>query len=253
MEETAIVLISTHGEYPTTQPETLPNDFKMDKISAVLPGVCNFTQNDLAKNIAKYIINTYGKTGIGINDNVLDDISNNIKVLDDTLNETIQRGIKRPSQMAFEDSEFKKFTVASNRSYSNETYHPGEIYYNKRYSISRTEKSRANIYDYGIYLLGSELVQKQQLNNMIENHYDSEDKRYIVYLSNIVDEIYKLGYKRMIIIDISCGFSYELTSRELRTMGRDMRKKTRRGGKRHLKKSRRGAKRHLKNTRKKKS
>ena len=236
MQDTAILLISTHGEYPTYQPQQLPSNFKMDKISAVLPGVCNFTQNDLAKNIAKYIVNTYGNKNISINDDIIDEISMNIKNMDDTLMSTVKAGVKRPSEMALEDPNFKKFTIASNRSYTNETYHPGENYYNKRYSISRTEKSRSNIYDYGIYLLGNEFLKKQQLNNLIEEHYDENDKRYIVYLSQLVDKIYTMGYKRLIIIDISCGASYDLPSRELRSMGREMRKKTKRGGKKYRKK-----------------
>ena len=193
------------------------------KINAVKLGVCNFLSgeqaNDLFNNIkeyTKFITKEKAKDNPDVKDldTIASYLSGVLKLWDSRLD---FKNLQNPNiSSSSEEEDYLNYSSASNRAYEyqtiNELY---PIYYDKKYTLSRDDYHREHAFYNAITLIegvNPNLVHKMRTKR-------THDKTEL-NLSELLDYLHIIGKKNIVIIDLSCSISDNITSRNFRGMDR---------------------------------
>ena len=236
--KTVVIAITCHGtiviDNETNEAETfsIPNKMKIIKLSAVTPGVCNFTVDEDVDKFIKTILdkehkkmdkeiktpNTYVKTLANLYQNIeKETLIETMKASTDS-NESIRKEYIRNLDKRYKIVNYNK-------------KHPKMV--NKLYT--RNSKTEQNIseWDFGIFALN--VLGKPDLITLLKGR-SYKDTNVTVKLEEIIYYLKGKGVEQIILLDMSCSnFEYEdntsVNERTTRSIRNNLLKQNLNGGK----------------------
>tara|TARA_B110000967_G_scaffold55589_1_gene56987 strand:- start:322 stop:1242 length:921 start_codon:yes stop_codon:yes gene_type:complete len=251
-----ILYITTHGEIQNNDMRTIDqeeySELDIKKINAVDMDVCNYIAgkqsiemgNILQDYLTEIMKLEENKQDIDLETMIIQEI---LKQVDNSHNDA--KKFKRKGEVLGKEIDYERFIQSISRAYNVYDINGGTTYYNKLF----TYKKYIDYYpfksenDYDIILI--ENGKSSSLLSILGKAEEFDRERmnimdigsWKIYLSEIIEYLYKVLHKnRIIIVDMSCGNIKDedtMTSREVRNLRRTAEKEgTKYGGKRNTKK-----------------
>jgi hypothetical protein len=236
--KTVVIAITCHGTIvinnKTNEPETfnIPNKMKIIKLSAVTPGVCNFTVDEDMDKFIKTILDKEHKKEMekGIKKpttyvKTLANLYQNIE--EETLKETVKASTDSNENIR------KEYIHNLDKRYKIVNYnkkHPKII--NKLYTRNNKTEQNISEWDFGIFALN--VLGKPDLITLLKGR-SYTDANVSVNLEEIIYFLKGKGVEQIILLDMSCSnFEYEdntsLDERTTRTIRNTLTKQNLNGG-----------------------
>jgi len=252
--KTAVLVITTHGDFEAEvdastgglQPETVNPPDRMDVVvlQAATCGVVNILKPadvvrfvyNIRSNIEKFGFDD--KTSKKDMVEIVTKIGSEIKGADSQPSDVAHEvSVKNPNYI--EDGHTMEFHHHNDKSYV-----VSSKIIDKRFSRENTQtKDRSR--DWKVNLLGATLGKDEDLMVTLNPTLSSLRKRErteVIYMSDIIDELYKRGVRKILIFDFSCSVvSNDVSERDVRELRRNVNKpgggnhKTKRKSKRKTK------------------
>ena len=252
VESPSVLLITTHGGYPSKKLKQFTSPTNIKKINAVTSGVCNYLDSANAGQIASNIltaINNGQITDMDYGSIVIQEI---LKFSDTEINDGARKAIQ-PSVDRL------AYTRQTNRAYKITSVDRGESIVNKTYTVYPRERisSPSPFYD-SITLLTerpyNDLIQEM----MTRTSRDEEQEVTLLEILNYIGET--RGINNLIIVDLTCSVTPHIDDRTNRSLNRHdsykmggYNRKTKRNKKKNYKKTKRSKKSKKKTKKNKKS
>jgi len=252
-----ILYITTHGQIQNNDMRTIDqeeySELDIKKINAVDMDVCNYINESQPIEIGN-ILKDYHTSEIMKREENGQDIDLETTVIQEILKQidishTDAKTFKRNVSVNGEKVDYDRFIQSVSRAYNAYDINGGSTYYNKLF----TYKKYIEYYpfksenDYDIILI--ENGKSSSLLSILGKTEEFDRERmnimdigsWKIYLSEIIEYLYKVLHKnRIIIVDMSCGNIKDedtMTSREVRNLRRTAEKEgTKYGGKRNTRK-----------------
>ena len=249
VESPSVLLITTHGGYPSKKLKQFISPTNIKKINAVTSGVCNYLDSANAGQIASNILTAIHDGQITDMDYGSILIQEILKFSDTEINDGARKAIQ-PSVDRL------AYTRQTNRAYKITSVDRGESIVNKTYTVYPRDRisSPSPFYD------SITLLTEQPSNDLIQEmiHRTSRDEEQEVTLLEILNYIGKTrGINNLIIVDLTCSVT-EHSDRTNRSLNRHdsykmggYNRKTKRNKKKNYKKTKR-SKKSIKKTKKNK-
>jgi len=273
---TAYVLLTVHGAIHSLKPMVLHDlPINVYKLNAVVPGVCNFVQEDVLRDMGKDLKSFISQYMDISPDKMARELQYLIPALDVVYNESVAtrtrktnkskkskktdiymntRGYKKRQYEPYKDNihvdksivdEYPElmhpYIEKSEHAYSLTEWKEGDFYHDKHYTIHRYERSETytNIYDNTVILLGDQGFEELDLVKMHHNTRSqaSEESDDIRFTTtDILKELHDKGYTDVVMIDLTCAVGEN--DRDGRKIRRTFSQDVKRGGKSKTKRRR---------------
>ena len=253
VESPSVLLITTHGGYPSKKLKQFTSPTNIKKINAVTSGVCNYLDSANAGQIASNIltaINNGQITDMDYGSMVIQEI---LKFSDTEINDGARKAIQ-PSVDRL------AYTRQTNRAYKITSVDRGQSIVNKTYTVYPRERisSPSPFYD-SITLLTerpyNDLIQEM----MTRTSRDEEQEVTLLQILRYIGETRDIN--NLIIVDLTCSVTPYIDDRTNRSLNRHdevykmggYNRKTKRNKKKNYKKTKRSKKSKKKTKKNKKS
>jgi hypothetical protein len=233
--KTIVIVVTAHGKIQVEtnyqgikEPEifTIPSGMTLNRISAVVPGVCNFISAPFARKVTEIM-----RTNIAFQDlSVLDTISPGlIKYFARILREATNKNWTSNENEVVDDddkTDLNEYNIHSNKLYRSSQHEAYKFALNKYYSTKELSEN----YDNNIRLLlpDSEMDYFRTLEPPLPGGSYNIDLKTIMY------NLSGLGVKNVILVDLSCSKLADetLAPRDIRHLRLDLFKEGMGGNKR---------------------
>lgn len=248
--ETALIVITSHGEIPVTKdpitkeivPYTfiIPNEIQtITKLSVVAPGVCNITNTEDVDDFVKTLMGKI-KDQNEYNSLLTDPVNYlnflaefNKEIEKQVVNEAIQE--KHAKTEDYDPTVHDDYVYHINKRYNVTQYKSDDEMLNKVYSRNNRTELNRSAWDHQMILVNA--LGKPDLFTEI-NGKSFQDKNSELVFSNVVEFLKNKGVKNIILIDLSCSVfesQFELSKRGERGVRREIFGKKLFGGKYRMK------------------
>jgi hypothetical protein len=236
--ETLVLSMTLHGLIPveneTVTEFTVPDGMRIIKVSAVTPGVCNVTTPDEIEKANASIRKVFGSPQLRYEDIEpnLASLVQSLKTLESNTTPSIRSQLKSK-----EDLDMRNMLRYTDKGFSTVKYLPGKPMINKEFGRSDGEGVES-VDDYKITALNavgqpdlhSIIVSERPGATMTRGSTKSEEQ-YLLRLSTIVTFLQERGVKNILLFDFSCSEMTEGSERDKRSLGRNLTKEGKNGGK----------------------
>ena len=212
VESPSVLLITTHGGYPSKKLKQFTSPTNIKKINAVTSGVCNYLDSANAGQIASNILTAIHDGQITDMDYGSILIQEILKFSDTEINDGARKAIQ-PSVDRL------AYTRQTNRAYKITSVDRGESIVNKTYTVYPRERIRSPSPFYDSITLLTERPYNDLIQEMMtRTSRDEEQEVTLLEILNYIDETRDIN--NLIIVDLTCSVTPYIDDRTNRSLNR---------------------------------